>query len=154
MFFGTVTNNLDSKGRISVPSSFRAVVARSRFEGIHVWSSLDGHFIDGADVEFIEGFRCSINELDYYDKNRTALAESIFADGTQLSFDNAGRVSLPRSLLTYAGLSDQATFVGLGSSFQIWAPQAYQAHREVMRALARENRHLLRSSPRRDGGIS
>ena len=40
--------------------------------------------------------------------------------------DKDGRVILPKKLIKHAKISDQVLFVGLGPTFQIWEPNAYE----------------------------
>ena len=35
---------------------------------------------------------------------------------------------LPKSLAETAGIADHAAFVGRGTRFQIWAPEAFERH--------------------------
>ena len=52
MFLSTVTNSLDAKGRVSVPADFRSVIGESGredgFDGIIVWPSFDGAYLEGG----------------------------------------------------------------------------------------------------------
>lgn len=145
MFLSTTTNNLDAKGRVSVPSDFRSVVVDSGFDGIVVWPSFDGDYLEGGGIALLEEYEVSLQSIDYYDEGRMALQRAIFAESRKLAFDSGGRVSLPKEMAEYAGLNGQATFVGLGRRFEIWHPDAYDSHVGDVRKLARENRNRLRS---------
>lgn len=144
MFLATVTNNLDAKGRVSVPAEFRAVATRSEFDGIIVWPSFDGSYLEGGDQALLEAYQRSLDQMDYYDEGRIALQRAIFAESRRLPFDSGGRVSLPKDLADYAGLNGRITFVGLGRKFEIWNPETHEARSVKMRELAREHRHRLK----------
>src|SRR5208337_5119121 len=45
-FVGNYTSRLDAKGRVSIPASFRAVLARDGYEGLYVHPSLDADAVD------------------------------------------------------------------------------------------------------------
>src|SRR5215217_1577933 len=47
-FVSNFTNKLDSKGRVSIPASFRAVLARDGFEGLYVHPALDAPALDAG----------------------------------------------------------------------------------------------------------
>ena len=143
MFLSTTTNNLDAKGRVSVPATFRAKIAGSSLQGIVVWRSIEGPWLEGAMVEHMGTLQEALDQLDYYDEARVALLQAIFADAEELSFDSGGRVKLPDGKAEYAGLDGQVRFVGLGRTFQIWNPAAHEEHLETMRATALANRHKL-----------
>ena len=144
MFLSTVTNNLDAKGRVSVPAEFRTEVAKSDFDGIVVWRSFDGDYLEGGGIALLEGFQKSLDYVDHYDEGRLALQHGIFAESRRLSFDSGGRVTLPKELTDYAGLDGKVHFVGLGRSFEIWNPAAYEARIEDVRRVAREHRNRLK----------
>ncbi len=151
MFLSTTTNNLDAKGRISVPSDFRAVVGDGGFDGIVVWPSFDGDYLEGGGIALLENYMRSLETMDHYDEGRMALQRAIFAESRKLAFDGGGRVTLPRELADYAGLNGTATFVGLGPRFEIWNSKKYESHIGDVRRLARENRNRLVSLKRAGG---
>ena len=66
----------------------------------------------------------------------------------KMSFDTAGRVTLPEGLCDMFGLSDWVVVVGLGDRFQIWEREAFQAHRAAQREIARDGLAQLRATQR------
>ena len=89
-----------------------------------------------------------IEELDFGDPLRSALETSILGGMARLSFDTAGRITLPESLCDAFGLTDWVVVVGLGDRFQIWEREAFQAHRSAQRELARDGLAQLRAAQR------
>ena len=148
MFLSRATNTLDSKGRISVPAEFRAVVGDGNFDGIVLWPSFDGSYLEGGGISLLQDYQSLLEGMDPYDEARIAFERAIFAESRRLSFDGAGRVTLPRDLAEYAQLTDKATFVGLGRRFEVWSPEAYESHADAARKMARENRHRLKLTGR------
>lgn len=144
MFLSTTTNNLDAKGRISVPADFRSVIDVDRFDGVIVWPSVNGDYLEGGDMALLESYQRSLDNVDPMDEQREWLELSIFAASRRLSFDGGGRITLPKDLVQFAGLNDKATFVGLGRRFQIWEPASHDARLSDVRRLAKESRGLLK----------
>lgn len=144
MFLSTVTNNLDAKGRVSVPAEFRAKVAASEFEGIVVWPSFDGDYLEGGGIELLMQYQRSLDRVDYYDEGRLALEQAIFAESRRLAFDSGGRVTLPKELADHARLNGKVHFVGLGGRFEIWNPEGYKDRIADVRRIAREHRNRLK----------
>ena len=149
MFLSTTNNGVDAKGRVSVPADFRAVVRGGVFDGIIVWPSFEGPYLEGGGQALLERYQSLIEDMDPYDEARIAFERAIFGAAKPLSFDANGRVTLPRELIEHAQLDGKATFVGLGSRFELWSPDLYSAHQEAARTFARENKKSLRFSPRR-----
>lgn len=137
LFLSTTTNKVDRKGRVSVPAAFRSTLPQSGYQGIVAYTSFRHACLHGADLGFMEQLSDSIHgDFGLYSDENEALANAILASARQLSFDPEGRVTLTKDLMGHAGISSEATFVGLGKTFQIWEPVAYEAHRTVQRALA------------------
>lgn len=154
LFLSTVTMKVDRKGRVSVPANFRAAVGNDTFNGIILYPSFRRPCLDGADMGFMERLSESIHgDFGLYSDSHEALATATLASAQQLTFDSDGRVGLPKDLAAHAGITDQATFVGLGRTFQIWEPDAYQAHRSAQQAAAEKAaKDLSPIAPRNNGG--
>jgi len=150
LFLSTTTNNRDAKGRVSVPADFRAVIAaqskgmEAAFDGVFVWPSFNGPFLEGGGEMFMKSLEASIDSFDFYDDARSAFEYRIFAASRRLAFDSGGRVSLPNDLAEHASLNGRITFVGLGRRFEIWNPERYEAHLDTMGQVAFDNRHRLK----------
>src|SRR5262249_24546307 len=52
---------------------------------------------------------------------------SLYGTSETLKLDSEGRVVLTDSLKAHAGITDAATFVGLGYKFRIWEPSRFRA---------------------------
>ena len=89
-----------------------------------------------------------MTELDFGDPLRLALETSVLGEMRPLSFDTAGRITLPESLCDMLGLNDWVSIVGLGDRFQIWSRDAFQAHRTAQHESAREGLSALRTQQR------
>lgn len=144
MFLSTATNTLDAKGRISVPADFRAVVGDGGFDGIVVWPSFDGAYLEGGGIALLRDYQALLEGMDPYDEARIAFERAIFAESRRLAFDGTGRVTLPKDLAEFANLSKNATFIGLGRRFEVWNPDDYKSRAQTARKMARENKHRLR----------
>lgn len=152
MFISTATNTLDAKGRVSVPADFRAEVTGGIFDGIVIWPGVDGPYLEGGGVALLKSYGAMIDAMDPFDDVRLAFEHTLFGAAKKLSFDATGRVTLPKELSDHAGLSANATFIGLGTRFQIWDKSVYATHLQKAQKLAKESRHLMR--PRKPGGVS
>lgn len=138
-----------------MPADFRSVVRGGPFDGIIVWPSFDGPYLEGGGQALLERYQTLIEEMDPYDEARIAFERAIFGAAKPLAFDSNGRVTLSKDLIEHAGLDGKATFVGLGSRFEIWSPDTYEAHKSDAQAFARDNKRSLRLTPRpKPGGAA
>ena len=147
MFLSTFEKQLDAKRRIVVPMEFRALVA-GPFDGVFCFPSIEADCIEGGGKALFDRYVGVIEELPFGDPLRSALETSILGGMAKLSFDPAGRITLPENLCDLFGLTDDVVLVGLGDRFQIWAREAFQAHRAAQRELAREGLASLRAQQR------
>lgn len=135
-FLSTYVNKVDRKKRVSVPAPFRAVLAGSSFGGLIVYPSLREPAIEAFSRDVLDQLnsRRMNRSLEGDDFEQVllgggdSLIEAVMAMVHELPFDSEGRVVIPPLLAAHAGISDQAAFVGRGTRFQIWAPDAFQAH--------------------------
>ena len=147
MFLSTFEKQLDGKRRIVVPQEFRALAA-GPFDGVFCFPSIEADCIEGGGKALFDKYQAVIEELPFGDPLRSALETSIFGGVHQLSFDTAGRITLPDALCQSFGLTDWVAVVGLGERFQIWEREAFRAHKAAQRLAARDGLASLRNQQR------
>ena len=118
---------LDAKGRISVPAAFRTVLARDGFEGVYCHPALDRPALDAGGNALLAEIRALITGYPPYSEQREQFALSLYGTSETLKIDSEGRVVLTETLKAHAGITDAATFVGLGNKFRIWEPSRFRA---------------------------
>jgi MraZ protein len=146
-FFSTFEKQLDGKRRIVVPSDFRAEVA-GPFDGVFCFPSIEADCIEGGGQKLFERYQGLIEELPFGDPVRSALETSVYGGLCRLSFDTAGRITLPDALCEMFGIESDVAVVGLGDRFQIWPLAAFRAQREAARTAARDGLAALRNQQR------
>jgi MraZ protein len=142
-FVSNFTNRLDAKGRVSIPASFRAVLARDGYEGLCVLPSLDAPALDAGGNALLSEIDRLLEGFAPYSEERDAISTALLGTSEILKADAEGRVVLTDSLKSYAGIADQVTFVGHGHKFQIWEPDTFRAHLDDARAKARDLRRRI-----------
>jgi len=142
-FLSTVTNKIDSKGRVSLPANFRSVVKEEGFSNVVCFPSFSECAIEGCSNTQIELFSNVIDQMPPFSAERDALAASILGKSHDIGFDQEGRMKIPDLLIEHARIDNEVLFIGLGQKFQIWNPNIYR-ETEIMRSdLAKENRERL-----------
>lgn len=143
LFFSNYQNKIDKKGRISVPASFRAVLARQEEGCMITYESLRNPCIEACGMQRFEKMNAQIEEMDPFSPEREAFADTLFGQSVQLNIDGDGRVMIPAQLLKAAGIKENALFVGKGETFEIWNPDDYAKHSAEARAVVKEKFHKL-----------
>lgn len=111
---------IDSKGRISVPSDFRASLISDQYEYIMLYPSIRNNCIEGCSYKRFEEIAAMISNMNDYSDERDALEFAIFAESSKVLLDKQGRMVLPKKFLTKYGLTDKVVFVGKGKFFEVW----------------------------------
>lgn len=145
LFLSSFEKKIDKKGRVSVPSTFRAALSGAHFNGIVVYGSFVNPCIEACGMDRIEQMHERIESLDPFSEERDAFATAIMGGSVQLSFDGEGRVILPEHFLGDAHIAGECIFVGKGATFEIWEPKAYREYEQKARKLALEKRMSLRA---------
>jgi MraZ protein len=142
LFLSTHVNKVDRKGRVSVPATFRATLAEQRSPGIFVFRSFRFDALEAGGYGRMEEIADRLRGLDEFSEEYENLS-AMLPDAQELPFDPEGRVILPQRLAEYAHITEQAAFVGLGHSFQIWEPGRFEEHQATMRERARRQQSRL-----------
>ena len=118
---------LDAKGRVSVPASFRAVLARDGFDGLYCYPALDRPALDAGGNALLAEIEALIAGFAPYSDEREQFSFALYGTSETLKIDGEGRVALTDALKAHAGITDAVIFVGLGHKFQIWEPGRFRA---------------------------
>jgi MraZ protein len=141
-FVSNFTLRLDAKGRVSIPASFRAVLARDGFEGLYCYPTLDQPAFDVGGNALLRHIQELIERFPPYSDQRDQFSAALYGTSETLRIDGEGRVVLPESMKAHAHIADAVSFVGLGHKFQIWEPGRFRAQlaeaTETVRALKRQ----------------
>jgi MraZ protein len=134
-FRGRFEIKLDPKGRIGLPSAIRDIIESSRNSGDLVVtnsryrnrSCLDVY--TAAEWEKLEG---RIAKLSTLKPEVQAFNRFYLSGGQAVEIDAQNRVLVPQSLRRYAALDQQVVLVGMGSKFEIWSQESWNAIHEQL----------------------
>jgi MraZ protein len=127
-FVSNMTLRLDAKGRVSVPASYRQVLARDGFDGLYCYPSLGAPALDAGGNSLLAEIEQLITDFPPYSDEREQFSVALYGTSETLKFDGEGRVILTDRLKEHAGITEAVAFVGVGHKFQIWEPERFRAH--------------------------
>lgn len=122
---GQYQAKLDSKNRVFLPASFRRslqtadgaeltlVIRRDYFENCLVLYSEEQWQAEVAKVR---------SKLNRFDNAQQMVFRKLVSEAQEIALDANGRMLIPRSLLDKVGIVQEALFVGMGQTIEIWAP--------------------------------
>jgi MraZ protein len=133
-FLSSAVNKIDSKGRVSVPASFRAIVQKRGYSDLYAIRQLDVPALDVGGPDLLDGFEQRIAQEDPLLQTADDLAYFYYGDGAFLKLDQDGRITVTDFIREHTGITTDVAFVGKGKVFQIWEPERFRAYGAEVRA--------------------
>jgi len=131
VFVSTHETSLDTKGRVSVPAAFRHALEGG--QRIFIWPASDGSScLEGGGEALMATYRQTLARMSPTDPARRAFMHAIFTRSADLKMDDTGRISIPKSLLSHAGITKELVFAGALDRFHIWEPERFAAFDAAM----------------------
>ncbi len=124
MFVGAFERQLDERGRVALPTAFRATIGTEPYLALGP---------DGCvQVLSAEQFHADADEMIDGVKNGTITrqrARAFSASAIKVNVDKQGRVTLEPRLRQHAGLEPQSGVIVLGNldRVELWEPDRYEA---------------------------
>ncbi len=122
-FIGQFPVRLDAKNRAFMPAGFRRILQQS---GVQTLVVRKDYFENCLVVypaqqwqEEIAGVRAKLNR---FDGNQQMVYRKLVSEAQEVQLDSNGRMLLPQSLLDKVGIKQDALFVGMEQTIEIWAP--------------------------------
>lgn len=128
MFLGTYEYTLDDKGRLSVPSRFREILAEKQIpEKLIITQGLDACLF-GYPLDEWKIFEEKIIHRPLNRGDDRYFVRRLLAGAVECPLDKQGRIVLPAALRQYAGLTRDVVIVGVSNRFEIWSPEKWQEY--------------------------
>jgi MraZ protein len=128
VFRGSFEHSVDAKGRVSVPSRFREIIA-DRYEGKLVLTMDLDKCVMVYPLEEWERVEEKIKALPQSQKEVKDYTRFIFSNASECELDKQGRILIPPSLRERAGLNKSVMVVGIIDKMEIWDRTAWDARR-------------------------
>ena len=130
MYRGCSKISIDSKGRLAVPSRYRALILEQAQNNLVITlNPLDRslYLYPLPEWEIIEDKLAALSDFDKQSR-RTKQMMRGYANDCQL--DSQGRILIPKELRGHAELSRQAIILGQGNKFEIWNEKTWEKQRD------------------------
>lgn len=118
-YSGQHTGKIDSKGRIAIPSKFRANLG----DKFYITRGVNGCLFIYDEQNwsiFLENF------ANLKGQRSTSAARWFIAYLEELTPDQQGRVRIPAELRRCADIDNQVLFAGVGSHLEVWNPTDWE----------------------------
>lgn len=126
MFIGEYLHNIDDKGRLAIPTKFRADLSK----GAVVTRGVDNCLFLYPLSEW-QKLADKVAKLPISQANNRAFSRHMLAGAMDIAPDKQGRVILPDYLREYAGIKDKKVIIaGLYDRLEIWNEEAWRKYKE------------------------
>lgn len=124
MFRGRFEYTIDAKGRLSIPAKFREVL-NNHYDPRLIVTNFDGCLWAYPVAEWVE-LENKVGSLPQFMDEVKALQRVFISAANECSIDKQGRVLVPPSLKSYAGLEGDVVLVGMTKRIEIWSMERWQ----------------------------
>ena len=131
MFRGITAVNIDTKGRLAIPTKYR--------EGLH--ASDEGKMVLTIDTETNclllyplsewEVIEEKLQQLPSFNPQARRIQRLLIGHATDIDIDSAGRILVPQILREYAVIEKKVMLVGQGKKFELWSEAQWLSARET-----------------------
>lgn len=122
-FLGSYQHQLDEKGRVSLPASFRREAADQRFVLVQPYPPALALY---PEVEWMK-VEERLSDLMGRDAEARLYVLSIVANAVEVVLDGQGRILIPQRLKEAAELDGQVMLVGAIDKVELWNPARFEA---------------------------
>lgn len=128
-FIGQFPVRLDAKNRAFMPAGFRRLLQQAGEQTLVVRKD----YFENCLVVYpasqwqqeIAGVRARLNR---FDGNQQMVYRKLVSEAQEVQLDSNGRLLLPKALLDKVGIKQDALFVGMEQTIEIWNPDIAAAN--------------------------
>lgn len=124
-FKGQADYSVDDKGRVALPAKMRRAMNPEANETFVVTRGLENcvHLYPLDRWEEMENEFRRLNRYKTRDRNFVRI---IYRWADEVSLDGQGRLSIPKRLLEFAGITTKATIIGAMDMIEVWCPEVLE----------------------------
>ncbi|QDY69461.1 division/cell wall cluster transcriptional repressor MraZ [Qingshengfaniella alkalisoli] len=140
-FRGESTQKVDSKGRVSIPATFRRVLEAGDPDWVEgkpanlviVYADERRNFLECYTMDAISEVDSKIAQMKRGSPARVYMERIFNGQSIDASVDGTGRLVLPKKARDKIGLENdcEAFFIASGDTFQIWKPETFEASQSI-----------------------
>jgi len=132
VFLSSFIGTIDSKNRVSIPSSFRTTIKNSK-EQVYLFKSLKYPCLEIHLSSKIHSLISSFEEKDFFSKKNDHFKTAILSDLEEITIDNDGRITLREQHQKFSKIIKDLIFIGKGNHFEIWDKKLGETHKTISR---------------------
>ena len=115
---GKFEHNIDSKGRIIIPSRLREELGDVCYVTLSIDPCLSVYSSEAWDA-----FRAKVDSLPQAESRKMRV---VFANTAKCELDSQGRILVPQQLRDFVGISKNVMIIGFSNHAEIWDSDKYK----------------------------
>ena len=131
MFRGRYEHAIDAKGRTSLPSRFRDVLATAAEPRLILTSGLEPCIVAYPMAEWL-AFEERLASLPQFDPHIAMLRRIYVSGAVECEVDRLGRLLIPQTLREHAGLERELIWAGMGRHIELWSKTRFEGLRNAV----------------------
>ncbi|UJR80116.1 division/cell wall cluster transcriptional repressor MraZ [Sandaracinus amylolyticus] len=124
MFRGQYAHAIDEKGRTSVPSRFREILAAQGESRLVITAGVDPCLVAYPMKEWI-AFEERLSQLPRFDPSVAMIRRLYVSGAVEVELDKVGRLLIPQTLRELAELEREALWAGMGKHIELWSKERF-----------------------------
>jgi MraZ protein len=127
MFRGKTTLNMDEKGRMAVPSRYRADLNSHAGGCLVMTISLKHPCLAVYPFPEWQRIENQLKGMPAFDDDAQTIRHLLIGHAVECELDGSGRILIAPALREFAGLKRRITMIGQASKFELWDDDAWAA---------------------------
>jgi MraZ protein len=128
VLIGSFEHMLDAKGRVFIPAKWREDVGDTLIVTLGLLESPSQRCLSGMSVAEWEKLSEKFAKLPMTDTRGQQIRRKLYSLAAACEIDKQGRILIPAQLRELAGLTKDATMLGVDNHVEIWNPQSLQEY--------------------------
>ena len=134
MLVGEHEHTIDDKNRLTLPAKFRQAFA----DGVVLARGIERCLTAYPRDQWASSVESRLRELDPLSREGRLMQRYFFSGAAEAEVDKQGRVMVPSSLGSYAGLGKEVVVAGIHDHLEIWDRAAWRAHLDEIEGSAED----------------
>ena len=110
---GEFQHSIDSKGRLIIPAKFR--------------DQLGSKCLFGYPMDEWRVLEEKLKKLPLNKRDARSFVRFFYSAATESELDKQGRINVPKTLRSHAGLEKKCVIVGVSNRFEIWSEERWNS---------------------------
>ena len=130
MFRGSDPINMDAKGRMAIPTRYRALLSQVCANELVITIDMKSTCLTLSPLPEWKKFEQKVAALPAMDELGEMLSRFVVGQAKDLVVDGSGRILIPTELRDYADLDKKLVLVGRTQRLEIWSQTNWDKERE------------------------